>query len=314
MTLVSIPANPVPANAFAGMLRTRDGVHLRFARFAPPPGNKGTVCIFPGRSEFIEKYFETVADLQKRGFAVAILDWRGQGLSDRALRNRAKGHVKRFSAFDTDLKAFMAEIVLPDCPPPFFALGHSMAGAIVLRALVRGERWFDRVVLSAPMIALHGLGAKAVTRWTIRTMRWAGFGTRFVPGGSDAIIGTAPFAGNILTSDPVRYARNAAILKADPLLGIGSPTVTWTDSAMRAMAALAEPSLPGRIRQPLLLIGAGRDQVVSTPAIEEFGVRLRNGSHLVIPGAQHELLMEQDQFRGQFWAAFDAFVPGTPVF
>jgi alpha-beta hydrolase superfamily lysophospholipase len=31
-------------------------------------------------------------------------------------------------------------------------------------------------------------------------------------------------------------------------------------------------------------------------------------------GAKHELLMEQDRFRSQFWAAFDAFVPGTPAY
>jgi lysophospholipase len=24
--------------------------------------------------------------------------------------------------------------------------------------------------------------------------------------------------------------------------------------------------------------------------------------------------MEHDRYRGQFWAAFDAFVPGTPLF
>jgi len=45
-----------------------------------------------------------------------------------------------------------------------------------------------------------------------------------------------------------------------------------------------------------------------------FAVRLRAGSHLVIPGARHELLMEQDRYREQFWAAFDAFVPGSPMF
>ena len=43
-------------------------------------------------------------------------------------------------------------------------------------------------------------------------------------------------------------------------------------------------------------------------------MRLRAGSHLVIPGARHEILMEQDRYREQFWAAFDAFVPGTPMF
>ena len=37
-------------------------------------------------------------------------------------------------------------------------------------------------------------------------------------------------------------------------------------------------------------------------------------SHVVVAGAQHELLMEQDAYRNQFWAAFDAFVHGTPLF
>src|SRR3990172_2510200 len=89
--LVSIPANPIPESALAGALRTPDGVALRFARWPAPPGRKGTVCLFHGRAEFIEKYFECVRELQARGFAVATLDWRGQGLSDRALADTRKG-------------------------------------------------------------------------------------------------------------------------------------------------------------------------------------------------------------------------------
>src|SRR5882757_3826823 len=96
MTLVSIPANPVPDDTVAGMLKTKDGASLRFARFAPPPGRKGTVCIFQGRAECIEKYFETVRDLRARGFAVAIVDWRGQGGSQRVLSDPFKGHVRDF--------------------------------------------------------------------------------------------------------------------------------------------------------------------------------------------------------------------------
>ena len=95
MKLVSIPANPAPEDAVVGASRRRTASTLRYARWAPPPGRKGTVCMFQGRAEFIEKYFETVRDLQARGFAVATLDWRGQGLSDRALADRRKGHVKR---------------------------------------------------------------------------------------------------------------------------------------------------------------------------------------------------------------------------
>ena len=123
-----------------------------------------------------------------------------------------------------------------------------------------------------------------------------------------------PFVGNLLTSDPVRYARNVAVLEAEPSLAIGWPTVAWTDCRLPGDGRVSRPSYPGRIRQPILIIAAGQDQIVSTPAIDEFAVRLRAGSHLIVPGARHELLMEQDRFRGQVLAAFDAFVPGTPLF
>lgn len=314
MTLVSIPANPVPDDVVAGTFKTPDGVSLRFARWAPPPGRKGTVCLFQGRSEFIEKYFETVRDLRARGFAVATFDWRGQGLSDRALRNSRKGYVQNFAQYQSDLETFVNEIVLPDCPPPLFALGQSMGATILLRAAHDGHRWFDRMVLLAPMIALPGARRSAIDRIIVKTMRSVGLGSLFVPGGSAAPILQRPFKDNLLTSDPVRYARNLAVLEAEPALAIGSPTVAWCDAAFRVMAELADAGYPGRIRQPILIIAAGMDGIVSTPAIGEFAVRLRAGSHLIVPGARHELLMEQDRFRIQALAAFDAFIPGTPLF
>jgi lysophospholipase len=314
MKLVSIPANPVPDGAVLSMLKTSDGVTLRTARWAPPPGRKGTVCIFHGRAEFIEKYFEIVRDLRSRGFAVATLDWRGQGLSDRPLSDPYKGHIENFSQYDTDLETFMKEIVLPDCPAPHFALAHSTGAAVLLRAAARGERWFDRMVFTAPLIKLANWPFGKFSVPLARALRLMGFGRAYVPGGSAAVLGLQPFAGNILTSDPVRYARAAAVLEAEPALGIGAPTIAWADAAFRAMAEFAIPGFSGRIRQPILIVAPGRDKVTSTPATEEFAIHLRAGAHLIIAGAQHEIMMEQDGFRQQFLAAFDAFVPGTPLF
>jgi lysophospholipase len=272
MTLVSIPANPVPEDVVSGTIKTNDGAELRFARWAPPAGRKGTVCIFQGRTEQIEKYFETVRDLRDRGFAVATLDWRGQGHSSRRLRDPRKGYVRDFADFEADVEAFVQQVVLPDCPPPHFALAHSMGGAVMLRVAHSGKRWFDRMVLSAPMI------------------------------------------NNPLTSDPVRFARNMAILEEDPTLGIAAPTVAWADAAFKTMRAFRGANYPSQIRQPILIVAASHDTIASTPAIEEFSYHLRAGSHLVIAGARHEILQEQDRYRAQFWAAFDAFVPGTPLF
>ncbi len=314
MKLVSIPANPVPDHADTGTIRTTDGVSLRYARWAPPAGRKGTVCIFQGRAEFIEKYYETVLDLRARGFAVAALDWRGQGLSDRLLDDPLKGHISNFSQYDTDLQTFMQNVVLPDCPPPFFAIGHSMGGAILLRAARQGYRWFDRIVLSAPMIALRGTRSQSVARVVVGAARVFGMGSSYIPGGDRVPVNARPFVGNMLTSDPVRYARNAAVLEAEPALGVAAPTIAWADSAFKVMKDFSEHSFGSQIRQPILLIGPGRDAVVSTQAIETFAMRMRAGSHLIVAGSEHEMLMEHDRYRSQFWAAFDAFVPGTPLF
>jgi lysophospholipase len=112
----------------------------------------------------------------------------------------------------------------------------------------------------------------------------------------------------------VRYARNVAILEEDPTLGLASPTIAWADTAFRAMHTFKGMDYPSEIRQPILMLAASSDTVVSIAAIEEFAYHLRAGSHLVIAGAKHEILQEQDRYRSQFWAAFDAFVPGTPLF
>src|SRR5436190_8487323 len=176
MQLTSIPANPVPEGASVGTVKTSDGAVLRFARWEPPPGRKGTLCVFPGRTEFIEKYFEVVRDARARGFAVAVLDWRGQGLSERALPNARKGHVYDFSEYDRDLEAFVKEIVLPDCPAPYFALGHSMGAAVLIRSAHQSRRWFDRIVLSGPMIALAGAAGSRLAHASTHFTRLIGFG------------------------------------------------------------------------------------------------------------------------------------------
>ena len=184
----------------------------------------------------------------------------------------------------------------------------------MLRLAHAGKRWFDRMVLSAPMIDLPGRATSLPVRILLRAMRLSGQGGRYVPGGDDTITGTRSFINNPLTSDPVRYARNAAVIEEDPTLGIASPTVAWADTAFRAMHTFRQMHYPSNIRQPILMLAASNDEVVSTSAIEEFAYHLRAGSHLVIAGSRHEILQEQDRYRQQFWAAFDAFVPGTPLF
>jgi len=289
-------------------IRAPDGVRLRAMTWAPTANARGTVAIFGGRGEFIEKYFEVVDDILSRGFAVAALDWRGQGGSDRPLRNPRKGHVDDFSHYLRDLDAFADSILAPACPRPWFGLGHSLGAAILVMAAEAGRCPFERLVLSSPMIAARSLDHHGWARYALEALDALGFGGAFAPGEGSDTLWTQPFEGNLLTSDPARFARIAKLVAAAPNLTLGGPTVGWANAAFRAMRRFDEPNFPRRIETPTLVVASGADQVTDARAAERFASRLRAGRIIVIEGAEHEILIERDVFRNQFWAAFDEFL------
>jgi len=246
--LVSTPRNPVPGGATRGHFLASDGARIRYAWWGPTGMNKlGTVCILMGRAEFIEKYFEVVSDLRRRGFAVAIMDHRGQGGSSRPLANPRKGHVDDFVQYDADLEQFMAEIVLPDCPAPYYALAHSMGANILLRATRSRMCWFDRIILTAPLIQLEADHTRIPASPRLAEfLTLAGLGTMYVPQGNRIALDEQPFAGNPLTSDAQRYARTQEVLRAAPELALGSPTIGWYHAACQSMAQLTSPEFHPR--------------------------------------------------------------------
>ncbi len=313
MELIGTPKNPVPLGGSVGYLKGKGGVPLRFARWRSALKQRhGTVCVFTGRAEFIEKYFEVVGELRRRGFAVAVLDWRGQGGSGRLLRNTVKGHVKSFADYEDDVARFMNEVALPDCPPPYYALAHSMGATVLLKAATMRGCWFSRMVMTAPLLKIAGLPMPPGAVSALTTgISLAGFGRLAVPGGMKEYVANQTFEGNPLTGDHERFLRNLSVANAAPALAVGSPTIGWLRSALSAMASIESDRFPDRLRVPVLMLAAGDDHIVSSKAIEEFADRLKVGTQYLLRGSRHEILQERDLIREQFWAAFDAFVPGA---
>jgi lysophospholipase len=305
--LVSVPGNEIPAGMSCGRLVTPDRVALRYAVAPGPSLSKGTVCILQGRGEFIERYFETVRDLRARGYTVATLDWRGQGGSARLLRQPWRGHIRSFRHYDIDLETFVREIVLPDCPPPFYAIGHSTGGQVLLRAL-RRHHWFSAAVLSSPFL---GLGPTPLPPWMVRLIApffiLTGLGWIAVPGRGKEALALDQFEGNTLTSDRRRFALSHRIIEAEPALGIGAPTIAWLNAALSSMRELHRLKGERPLTAPVLIVAAGADRVVSTEASRDFARHVPGVAAVVVDHARHELLQERDEFRVQFWAAFDAF-------
>ncbi|QKD02035.1 alpha/beta fold hydrolase [Mesorhizobium loti] len=304
--------NPRPENATGGFFTTRDRKKIRYGLFAAVARPmRGTVVLLPGRNECIEKYFETIRDLAARGFGVATLDWRGQGDSDRLIRDRQRGYVKSFRDYTADLEQFFEEIVLPDCRGPYYILAHSAGAVITLLAAPSMVNRVRRMVLIAPFLTLPDLPVSITTVRRICSFFCAlGLGRLYAAWGPRPRH-TLPFEANKVTSDPQRYRRNTRIYEEYPQLALGGPTIRWLQAAAKASEAVSDPDFMARIQVPLLIIAAGADQVVSTKAVEAYARSLRLGSMLMIDGAKHEILQEVDLYREQFLAAFDAFIPGS---
>ncbi len=308
--LVETASNPIPLGTRINALSIEGGKVLRYA-ITPASSHpvQGTVIILHGRNECIEKYFETVRDVAARGFTVATFDWRGQGASSRLLRNPAKGFVKSFDHYTRDLEQLFETVLLPDCRGPYYILAHSAGALAALLAAPGLSNRIRRMVLLAPLLDITGSRARKMTaRVVANTLRSIGLGATYMLGGPHAI---RPFEHNEVTSDAHRYRRNCDVLEQAPELAIGGPTASWIVAAAKAITKVTSPEFIEKIRIPILMVAAGADSVVSTPAIERLALQVRNTTLLTIDGARHEILQEKDFYREQFFAAFDAFIPGT---
>jgi len=309
MELFATAGNPIPPGAIVSTVQASDGVPLRVARWVARP-SRGTVVVAIGRSEFIEEYFEVVRRLLDRGFDVVVMDWRGQGQSGRESRRQQRGHVSSFKGYRRDLEALERQVLRLLAPKPWFAFGHSMGAAILIDQAHDGESPFERMVLSAPMIGIP-LRRKSVIRRLVRLAARLGFGRRLVMGGSEKpVFALRPFEDNILTSDRTQYERLETAVMSLPQLAVGAPTYRWLDCAFELMGRFEHPRYAVEVLTPILIIAAGEDRIVDTAATERFAIHLKAGRCITIPDARHQVMMENEAIVAQFWAAFDAFIPG----
>jgi lysophospholipase len=283
----------------ARWLAAADGVRLRAAVW--PGGESGTVLLFSGRTEYVEKYSRIAGWLNARDLAVISIDWRGQGLSDRALPDALTGHVADFADYQLDVAAFHAFAVEIGLPRPFHLLAHSMGGCIGLRAL-HNRLDVDAVTFSAPM---WGIEMSPMTRplaWSVSWLgRAIGHGDRYTPGtGAASYVSEAAFETNLLTNDAEVFEWMQRQMREHPELCLGGPSLSWLFGALREMRNLRAAPPPS---YPAIAFVGGTESIVDPSAIRSVMRRWPGGRLDVVEGARHELLMERTAVRDRFLEA-----------
>ncbi|MEM9840331.1 MAG: alpha/beta hydrolase [Pseudomonadota bacterium] len=296
--IVRTESNALPKETSAEWFESHDGVRLRLMHFGGS-GERGTALIVPGWTEPCEKYAEVALDLIDRGFSVTTFDPRGQGLSARHTLGEDRARIDDFSKHINDL-----DVIVPHLKPERLTIvAHSMGGLITLSWLARGGR-ADCAVLSAPATRLF---ANPAARAGARGLAWllCKIGQQDMLMGKDGG-GATTFEGNNLTSDPDRHKMLHDLAFAGEGLDLPRPYPAFIGAMQAQQAVLDTNEGLANLSVPVLIVGAGADQIVDQTHYAGLSARSPRIDHIEVAGSEHEILMERDELRDQFWDGFDA--------
>ncbi len=272
------------------------GARIRFGTLHPET-SRGTIVIASGFRECIEKYFEVMRDMTERGFSVWMMDWHGQGGSERYLENPQKMHSLGYAEHIETLHQFTRDIVKRSSGP-FVILAHSMGAHISLRLMKEHQGVFDAAVLGSPMCDVITPGLfRPIAQALASLARMAGCLEKYVPGGHDWNVNDAEFHRNKLTSDPERFSVVPEIFSQKPELRMGSPTYGWAWHTFRSIKVLNARDYLASITTPVLLGIAGDDDVVDIKASARACGILPNCMRVDVSEARHEIWMERNALR-----------------
>lgn len=314
---VSVAEHKAPSGGSITRLPVTPEHSVRTAFWPAPEGSpvRGTVLLCGGYAEFIEKYFETIGELQQRGFAVMTFDWRGQGLSSRLINDDLGFHRGYVASFEDHLNdaglvlQHLADLQASGAAPGSVLLfAHSMGGNLGLRLAAAHRERFSKLVLSAPMLGLVGFPL-----WFVRAIAVVycacGRAEHYAWGSSEFDL-DAP--DNVVTGDASRYERTLSYLRAQPELLTSGVTWGWVAAACASMRLVTSAKFLRQVSHPVLLFTAGKDLLVGQTAhgkLAKLGAKVKR---VLLPEAMHEPLTEVDEIRLKMWAEIDTFIEDLP--
>jgi lysophospholipase len=273
----------------------------------PPKGpKKGAFAVVPGTTESSIRYAEFARDWTSKGYALYIMNNRGEGFNDRLLPDdpttpadeSQRRHMVDFSDYVSDLNDFVVKVVRPreQSTSRLMLVCHSMGGGICTRySEVYPSNPFDGMMLSAPM---QGIKTKFYENWIVelrnltRPEAWVPNGGAFNP--------AEAFENNTLTRSKTRFAMRTYVNESFPEVQLGSPTYGWTKRALDATALIRREA--SKIKTPMLILSAQGDDIVDPAShktvCDAINAERPKGCTLVpMMGSEHEVFIERDTIR-----------------
>ncbi len=271
------------------------GLHVRAAVISPPNASSQIVLI-PGRGETAHKYAEFLYCMYHAGIKTAVLFARGQGISDRLLKDPQRCHIDKFSYLTLDIALLISELGFKEYGMLAFSLGGLIALDFVCSDLPVAKP--KKLALIAPFL----FPAMKISP-TVLTIASSIIGSlpiiknAFTPYGRE--YKRIPFEENHHSHSEIRYKAYHDYYASHKELTIGSPTWGFVKATTLKQNELF--SLKGQLPVPIYVQTASEDKVVSSDACTKFFKKHQKDFNAPIvsslSGAYHDVLNEIDEIR-----------------
>lgn len=298
-----------PENWEEDFFTSRHGKKIRYGHAEPAGEKKGTVIMTTGYADFIESYHETIHEYLDRGYAVWIMDWAGQGGSEKKRDDSVKAQT--IDDHVEDLRQFRHQVVQgANDGKPVFMSTHSMGGQIGLQYLMKHEKDFDFAVLAAPLVDFSLSGAaRTMLQAAFKSAVNLGLGDQSLTGGRKGV--TRQILAErkrMRKEDPVRMDLHRTFFMMNQQLRAEDPTFGLIDSLFDATERLNHEKALKNIATHILFGVAGKDDLVDNNATLRAARLIPNAKVAKIDEATHDMWQERQKYRLEWWVHIDAFL------
>jgi acylglycerol lipase len=256
-----------------------DGYRLHYRHWEPAGAPRATIVALHGIQSHSGWFTYSSGRLSEAGFEVCFLDRRGSGMNE-----PARGHANHVERLVDDVDSFLAAVRGRDnnaSATPRILLGVSWGGKLATVTAARRPDLVDGLALLYP-----GLQARVRTRWDqdlrLSLAEWLGIRDKYVRVPLDD---AALFTGESHWQKMIRH----------DALALHEVTVSFLLANRQLDRQL--PDCPAAIRLPVLVMLAGRDEIIDSAATARYVRQFATPDLSLIeyPNARHTLEFEPDR-------------------
>jgi len=303
-----VDGNPAPVGGTVTWVDCGKGINIRTAFWPVAEGVvfRGSVVFVGGRTEYIEKYFESYQQLLNRGYSVAAFDWRGQGLSTRECDDRDMGHIDSFDDYLDDFSKVYETVLKDQMAGPRHMIAHSMGGHNAIRFVHDYPDVFSSLILSGPMVGINVSKLQMTALTMLARLRgWFVSNKVYALGAGPYNETAVTFDNNGLTYDRAKFDINVALNDANKKLRLAGITFGWALAAVKSMKLINRQAYIDEIKLPILCCVGKKDFVVSQEQVTLWANNCSTCRLETLDDCAHEILRETDAVQNKFWAFFD---------